>query len=108
MISPHTAPGTKVVVIKPTSKYHSFRIIPHLKVGETYTIDHMVLNNAGSVSACLAEVDHKASHTPPWKFWRRKMGECYPLFYFDYAALPSCLTEILNSEIVKWTIKVKT
>ena len=104
MISPHTAPGTKVVVILSTHT-HPLRVIRHLNVGETYTIHHMVLNDAGSVSACLAEVDHKASETPRWKFWKRNLVEYYPLWHFEYAALPSCLTEILTSELVKRTIR---
>ena len=33
MISPHTAPGTKVVVIRSTHS-HPLRVIPHLNVGD--------------------------------------------------------------------------
>lgn len=93
VISPHTAPGTKVVCVDDADGRYRVPGILYgsglhgLKSGETYTVARIETSKfvAGGFIAVLVEID-RASLTNPG----------YSLGRFRYAALPSCLTEILN------------
>jgi hypothetical protein len=93
MISPMTAPGTKIVAIDTCEGPGP---IPDLIVGKVYTLDEIVESCDGTgLGVRLQEVDHSRLWAPKWwKPWAR-VHCVYGVEDFELAALPGCLTEIL-------------
>lgn len=94
MISPHTPPGTRVVCIDDSS----YKYLPTLVKGRVYIVDSMEPTTYGDVGVCLVEMlSHHAKRYPEgWWLWKKEYQYSYVRDDFELAALPECLTSILQ------------
>lgn len=97
-ISPMTPPGTKVVWIGPDNL--NWRAVGHkcqrLAYGQTYHIRNIGHAIEGYFVAHLCEVSNPALRLNSWWPFGKKTVSGYNIKYFDYTALPRCLTSILE------------
>jgi hypothetical protein len=80
MISPFTAPGTRVVCIEQIDGP-----LPTLVIGAIYTIDCITNSDDGEPSVALVETEiwHDKRMFDGWKIWRGRWYWFYTLEDFD-------------------------